>query len=239
MRLWRGIGAVLVSAGPAHAVHFATFEALKQYLSSHMSHQPVATGIAGGLATVTSEGLMAPLDVVKQRMQLSSESRNRTILETVHHIYRRQGISAFFAGYKTTLVMSVPFTTVQYSIYEAMKRFLIHFQGLTEHSYTASSHCLAGAIAGASASAVTTPLDVVKTRLQTQGIKGSRQYKNMFDCFSTIWIEEGPRALLRGIQPRVLFYTVSLVPDHSLLPLTPHLLLQRHFFFLTADPSYR
>ena len=55
--------------------------------------------------------------------------------------------------------------------------------------------------------AVTTPLDVVKTRLMTQGgMKGeTRYYKGVMDCVTRTVAEEGWIALLKGISPRVTF----------------------------------
>ncbi|KAK8717272.1 hypothetical protein V6N13_044546 [Hibiscus sabdariffa] len=56
--------------------------------------------------------------------------------------------------------------------------------------------------AGALTGAITTPLDVIKTRLMVQG--SANQYRGIFDCVQTTIREEGPPALLKGTQPRVL-----------------------------------
>lgn len=59
-----------------------------------------------------------------------------------------------------------------------------------------------GSLAGAIAAACTTPLDVVKTRLMTD--TGSEpRYSGVIHALRTIAREEGPRALLAGIGPRV------------------------------------
>ena len=50
---------------------------------------------------------------------------------------------------------------------------------------------MAGAITGVA----TTPLDVVKTRLMTQGT--NKVYSGVFDCVRRIWQEEGSAAFLR------------------------------------------
>ena len=44
---------------------------------------------------------------------------------------------------------------------------------------------------------VTTPLDVVKTRLMTQGTSG--RYAGTLDCISTIWRQEGASAFLKVV----------------------------------------
>jgi len=68
---------------------------------------------------------------------------------------------------------------------------------------------IAGAGAGALGTIVTIPIDVVKTRLQTQLQlpKGERLYSGIVDAFRTIVKTEGKGALLRGLVPR-LFQTI-------------------------------
>lgn len=70
-------------------------------------------------------------------------------------------------------------------------------------------HITAGGAAGALASAVTTPLDVIKTRLQCQGVCGADRYANgsVLAAARTIIQREGPLALLKGMRPRMLFHT--------------------------------
>ena len=64
--------------------------------------------------------------------------------------------------------------------------------------------------------AVTTPLDVVKTRLMTQGaewggtgIGDGRRYRGVADCVARMVREEGAFSLLKGIQPRVTFIGIG------------------------------
>lgn len=63
---------------------------------------------------------------------------------------------------------------------------------------------LAAGIAGMPAAYLTTPADVVKTRLQTQARAGQTVYKGVIDGFVTIAREEGPRALFKGGIARVI-----------------------------------
>ncbi|XP_047155038.1 S-adenosylmethionine carrier 1, chloroplastic/mitochondrial isoform X2 [Vigna umbellata] len=68
-------------------------------------------------------------------------------------------------------------------------------------------NAIIGAFAGALTGAITTPLDVIKTRLMVQG--SANQYKGIVDCVQTIIKEEGPRAFLKGIGPRVLWIGIG------------------------------
>lgn len=211
--LWRGVSAVLLSAGPAHALYFATYENVCQYLmrrswsnSTERSKNPLATSLAGASATVVCDGVMTPLDVVKQRMQLASRGAYAGAYACTKHVYVNHGFRAFFAGYKATLLMNVPFTAVHFTGYEMAKQAILNWRGIDSSQYSASSHCAAGACAGAVAAAASNPLDVVKTRLQTQGEIGARRYRGVLDTLRSIRVEEGPAGFLRGIRARVLFH---------------------------------
>lgn len=224
--LWRGVSAVALSAGPAHALYFATYEYVRAFLTrglqspnpnftsdtsslSQSPHlNPAATALAGACATVVNDGIMTPLDVVKQRMQITPRSVGgySSVWQCMRNVYVHHGISAFFAGFKATLLMNIPFTATYFTGYEFAKRLILDFRQIDVNQFSASSHCIAGGFAGAIASAATNPLDVVKTRLQTQGEIGARRYRGLLDALRVIRDEEGLQGLMRGVRPRVLFH---------------------------------
>ncbi|KAL6552209.1 S-adenosylmethionine carrier 1, chloroplastic/mitochondrial [Orobanche gracilis] len=77
---------------------------------------------------------------------------------------------------------------------------------------------------GALTGAITTPLDVIKTRLMVQG--SGNQYKGIINCVQTIVREEGPAALLKGIGPRVLWIGIGGSIFFSVLESTKRLLAE-------------
>ncbi|KAI9755566.1 MAG: Fe(2+) transporter, partial [Lichina confinis] len=163
--LWRGISSVALGAGPAHAVYFATYEAVKQAMGGNEgnSHHPVAAATSGACATIASDALMNPFDVIKQRMQVHG-SIYRSIYHCATSVYRSEGLTAFYVSYPTTLSMTIPFTAIQFTAYESISKVLNPGK-----KYDVATHITAGGLAGAVAAAITTPLDVVKTLLQTRG----------------------------------------------------------------------
>ncbi|WVQ79466.1 hypothetical protein IAT38_001565 [Cryptococcus sp. DSM 104549] len=201
--LWRGVASVILGAGPAHAAHFGMYEFVREISGGRGDGWAgvAGTALAGAAATVSSDALMNPFDVIKQRMQIR-DSPYRTVLSCARTVYAREGLSAFYVSYPTTLTMSVPFTAVQFSSYEYLKTVLNPSGG-----YSPSTHVMAGGIAGGLAAAVTTPLDVAKTLLQTRGSSQDRvirEAKGMGDALRIIWDRDGWRGLRRGMLPRVL-----------------------------------
>jgi solute carrier family 25 iron transporter 28/37 len=96
-------------------------------------------------------------------------SPHRTVFSCAKTVYAREGLSAFYVSYPTTLTMSVPFTAVQFSVYESLKT-LINPDG----SYSPATHCTAGGVAGGVAAAVTTPLDVAKVSAWSDVVRTRR-----------------------------------------------------------------
>lgn len=165
--LYRGIAAMGLGAGPAHAVYFSVYELSKQVLSRGDPNNSMVHAASGVVATVTSDAVFTPMDMVKQRLQLKN-SPYKGVAECVRRVVMEEGIGAFYASYRTTVIMNAPFTAVHFATYEAAKRELMEVSPDTANDERLVIHATAGAGAGALAAALTTPLDVVKTQLQCQ-----------------------------------------------------------------------
>merc|ERR1711939_683433 len=142
--LWRGVSSVVLGAGPAHAVYFATYEAVKHAMGgnagAHQEHHPLAAAVSGASATIASDALMNPFDVIKQRMQLQN-STYRTVGQCASDVFRKEGLKAFYVSYPTTLAMTVPFTAIQFTVYESSVKVLN-----PGGKYDPYTHCFAGGI---------------------------------------------------------------------------------------------
>src|SRR5258706_3301757 len=134
-------------------------------------------------------------------------SEFRSVATCARTIYAREGLRAFYVAYPTTLMMNIPFTAVQFTVYDHLKAFIN-----PENHYDPLKHVVAGGAAGAVAAAVTTPLDVAKTLLQTRGTSDDAQIRNargMREAFRIIWQRDGARGFFRGLTPRVLTHVPS------------------------------
>ena len=164
---WRGAPAVLLGSVPSHAAYFSTYEAAKEALGANRpGHHPVAAALTGALATSVHDGIATPTDVVKQRLQLGYY---RGMAHCVRSMVAEEGLASLWRSYPTTLVANMPYAAVLVAANESFKKLLMPVTG----PLSVSTYLLSGACAGALAAAATCPLDVVKTRLQTQGVAGA------------------------------------------------------------------
>ncbi|KAI3410805.1 uncharacterized protein J3R85_018402, partial [Psidium guajava] len=207
MGLYRGIAAMGLGAGPAHAVYFSVYEVCKKFFSGGDPRNSAAHAVSGVCATVASDAVLTPMDVVKQRLQLR-DSPYKGVGDCMRRVLKEEGVRAFYASYRTTVVMNAPFTAVHFATYEAAKRALMEFSPENADDERWVVHATAGAAAGAAAAAVTTPLDVVKTQLQCQGVCGRDRFKttSIGDVIESIVKKDGYRGLVRGWIPRMLFH---------------------------------
>ncbi|OWZ12171.1 Mitoferrin [Phytophthora megakarya] len=164
LRLFRGVSTMLGASLPAHAVYFSVFEAAKKALGADTNTlTPMASGSAGVIATVCHDLIMTPMDVIKQRLQLGYYNGVADCFKTV--VMKHEGLRALYISFPTTLLMNLPYSMIMVSTNETFKKILNPSGEMNVSAYITS-----GAAAGALAGALTNPLDVAKTRLQTQSM---------------------------------------------------------------------
>lgn len=135
--------------------------------------------MAAVIATLIHDGISNPTEVIKQRLQMYN-SQYRSVIHCMSTVYQREGLRAFYRSYCTQLVMNLPYQTIHFSAYEFMQNMFNK-----ERRYNPPVHMVAGAIAGAAAAAITTPLDVVKTLLNTQET-GIGQTRGMWQAIAEV-----------------------------------------------------
>lgn len=198
LRPFRGVMAVVAGAGPAHALYFGAYEYSKETIGRFSDRDQINYMVSAALATLVHDAISNPADVVKQRLQMYN-SPYRSILHCASHVYRTEGLRAFYRSYGTQLVMNIPYSAIQFPTYEFFQKLLNK-----DNLYNPPVHMLAGGAAGAAASALTTPLDVCKTLLNTQE-DGAGKTKGLTQAAKKIYRTAGFRGFFRGLQARVLY----------------------------------
>ncbi|PUZ52866.1 hypothetical protein GQ55_5G007600 [Panicum hallii var. hallii] len=195
--LYRGLSAVILGSASSSAVYFGTCELAKSLLRPHLPPFLVPP-LAGASGNISSSAIMVPKELITQRLQ-SGAATGRS-WQVLLHIIQTDGFFGLYAGYAATLLRNLPTGVLSYSSFEYLKAFTL--KSRDKESLTPGESVLCGALAGAISAALTTPLDVVKTRLMTRvGTEGSR---TVLGTMREVVAEEGLMGLSGGIGPRVL-----------------------------------
>jgi solute carrier family 25 (mitochondrial iron transporter), member 28/37 len=174
-RLWRGVQTVVIGCIPAHALYFSSYEIVKNACTDHQTGVLPAWGssAAGAVAAVGHDIVMTPLDTIKQRMQLGYHSG---VLEAIKSIVSNESYIALYRSFPVTLATNIPYGMIMVTTNETCKTLWMSAYN-SEDDYrckrqsqtsTTFMFLTSSSIAGLVASAVTTPLDRIKTSLQTQ-----------------------------------------------------------------------
>ncbi|XP_061494568.1 mitochondrial glutamate carrier 2 isoform X2 [Rhineura floridana] len=117
-------------------------------------------------------------------------------------LLRTQGLAGLYKGLGATLLRDVPFSIIYFPLFANINKL-----GQVNRDEKASflHSFMSGCVAGSVAAVAVTPLDVLKTRIQTlkKGL-GEDTYNGIIDCTRKVWIHEGPTAFMKGAGCRAL-----------------------------------
>jgi len=116
-------------------------------------------------------------------------------------IVRNLGLVGLYKGASACLLRDVPFSAIYFPTYSHLKKDL--FGESPTKKLGILQLLTAGAIAGMPAAYLTTPCDVIKTRLQVEARKGDTAYTGLRHAAQTIFKEEGFRAFFKGGPARI------------------------------------
>ncbi|XP_022728210.1 mitochondrial substrate carrier family protein ucpB-like isoform X1 [Durio zibethinus] len=149
---------------------------------------------SGAFAGAISTALTNPVEVLKVRLQMNSDLRQRGPIAEMRRIVSKEGIGALWKGVGPATARAAALTSSQLATYDESKQILVKWTPLEEGFYL---HLISSTIAGLVSTLITAPMDMVKTRLMLQR-ESIGHYKNGFHCAYQVLRTEGPRGLYKG-----------------------------------------
>jgi len=161
-----------------------------------------------------------PTEVVKLNLQTG---RHAGTMDTIRAILNTEGTAGLYRGFSTTLLREIPFSAMQFPMYEQIKTSVARLQNRREaNSFEAAC---AGSFSGAISAAATTPLDVAKTRLMLGRDLAGVEYRGTVDTLVRLYREGGQsvdggsgsapaktggfRVLFSGVGPRTAWIGIG------------------------------
>ena len=206
--VYRGLSSVVVASAPGASLFFLSYEISKKNILPYSRNiipddEIVSSGvthmIAASIGEIAACSIRVPAEVIKQRAQASQFDSSLAVLKSILRNTSREGVwLGLYRGWGSTILREIPFTIIQFPLYEYLKS--VWAQKTNSSKVSLSEGAVCGMIAGGTAAAITTPLDVIKTRLML-----SKSRMSVCSLASTIAREDGYSAFLKGIGPRTMW----------------------------------
>lgn len=165
--------------------------------------------LAAGCAAAVSAVAVQPLDVLKTRLQ-TNVALKKNLFANMRHIFKHEGTRGLYRGLGPTLGSVVPSISIYFALYNTIKTKLGCPSGDPLRDVVAQS--AAAGLASSATAAITNPLWLIKTRLQTQPVyKNQSHTKSTLQTFRAIIREEGVRGLYKGLGASFLASSQAMV----------------------------
>ncbi|EME41061.1 hypothetical protein DOTSEDRAFT_136199 [Dothistroma septosporum NZE10] len=210
--VYNGIGSAVVGSAPGAGLFFVTYETTKKYFASNTRDSYGEAGVhmaAASLGEIAACAVRVPTEVIKQRAQAKQHPSSMAALTSILNMRRTHGLGTvwreLYRGWGITVLREVPFTIIQFPLWEGLKKWSLQQREPPRPTeVTAVESGVYGAVSGAIAAGLTTPLDVLKTRMMLSNGK-----QNVFAMTGKIWSQEGGRVFFSGIGPRTMWISIG------------------------------
>ncbi|KAL8859472.1 MAG: hypothetical protein Q9178_004150 [Gyalolechia marmorata] len=196
--LYQGIGSVVLATLPSSGAFFTTYESTKTLLhainptlpssTTPLVPLPILHAAASSTGELVSCFILTPAEVLKQNAQMvvrGSSSSSTTHAFDGHATRQafnkfRNNPSQLWRGYTALVARNLPFTAMQFPLFEFLRTKIYRLRerkGLKSGSLleTGMVTAISAGAAGTLAAVVTTPIDVVKTRIMLAAAGGGAE----------------------------------------------------------------
>ncbi|XP_011871241.1 PREDICTED: S-adenosylmethionine mitochondrial carrier protein-like [Vollenhovia emeryi] len=195
-QLYKGVGPVVLGSAPSAAIFFITYEGIKQYSQPYIPDQyhSIVHMVAASSSEITACSVRVPVEVIKQRKQ--------ALLSDVHRLRLR----TLYRGYGSTVLRDLPFGVIQMPLWEYFK---LCWTRRVQRECTPLEGAACGAASVTISAALTTPLDVAKTRIMLSSTSAETEEVKISTMLKEVYRNHGIKGLFAGFLPRVTSFTIG------------------------------
>ncbi|CAG8564381.1 5810_t:CDS:2 [Ambispora leptoticha] len=222
---YKGTTTPLIGIGACVSIQFVVLEHMKRVFNERNADKGVKGNLelsfiplnnlqlyyAGALAGTANSFVSGPVEHIRTRLQVQIKSAPTTTLshntlpffrgpiDCFRYLYKSYGIRGIYKGQGITMIREFHGYGIYFLIYEYLTQRAMLREGKMRNELEGWKSCLFGAAAGYGMWITSYPIDVIKSKIQTDFLSpGTRHYKSALDCAQKILATEGLAGFFRG-----------------------------------------
>lgn len=205
---YKGTLTPLVGVGACVSVQFSVNEFMKRYYDNKTNGQPLSLVQffnCGAVAGVANGFLASPIEHIRIRLQTQTGAVKEFNgpIDCANKLFKNNGLSGIFKGLTPTLFREGVGMGIYFATYEALVSKEIAAKRITREDIPGWKLCMFGGLSGYALWLVIYPVDVVKSKLQTDSLT-KPTYKSSLSVFKDVYAKNGVKGFYRGFVPTML-----------------------------------
>ncbi|GAA6061338.1 hypothetical protein JCM10212_003228 [Sporobolomyces blumeae] len=214
---YKGTTMPLVGIGACVSLQFACLQAGKRFFVSRNASSgqrnpdvltPAQYYLAGAFAGIGNSVASGPVEHIRIRLQTQQDGRYSGPVHAIKQIYRSDGLRGIYQGQCATLAREAHGYGVYFAVYELLVANELKANGFSSRDELGlGKSAVFGAAAGWGMWLFNYPLDMLKSRIQTDAFpsSGERRYpRGMRDAAPALYRDGGASAFFRGLGPTMI-----------------------------------
>ena len=205
--LYDGIGPNIAKEAPASALYLGIYESARHFLDTlpfFQEHILLNYLLAGSIGELVGSMSRSPAEAVKTRVQTGLFDAKGAINNV---FFTEEGRKNTFAAWYAGVFRDIPHGSIQIAVFEFSKILIVNSAADIDVN-TLFSEAMLGGFGGALGAFVSTPSDVVTTKI-IMSIEDGGDPQSPMEIASQLWNDEGLEGLFAGFVERISYWAVA------------------------------
>ena len=184
----------------------------------------ITNSILGGItAGFFQSFILSPVELVKLRMQMQGIGRWEVFFEfDGHHsspgahknynnlwdcctkVYKAEKLRGIYRGFVTTVLRDVIGFAVYFGLFDYLCQYQARRKGISIDELSIFNLIMIGGTSGLLSWVPNYPMDVIKTRIQADGVEGNSKYSGIIDCCKKAYRNDGMASFFKGMNSTLI-----------------------------------
>ena len=193
--IYKGLSWSVAGSFPCAAVFWAAYTISKLILASIFGDSYILDFICAIIGSFCSSSIRCPFEFLKTQMITGKFNNFHDVQKNVISKY---GVAGLYVGFSALICRELPFDGIQMIFYRVFSSFELL-------KYSIGPFSIAGGLAGGFTAFVTTPIDVVKTKIMSD----SEKFRTVPQTIRIVLESEGIFGFWKGWKIRVMMITIG------------------------------